>query len=244
MSQFDEADVDANIWWFRVGNKHTDGRNKSIDGDTRLVEVDTSVAEPKWFHRMERNLEWGVPVKPDHVLTRYRWHGAAPSDVDHCEGSIMVSERFREIVERFEAGLHQFFPVSLVGTHKSVVATRYLIIPNVALRCFSRLSIGYEPLGWEKHWGDHIWHVQGSARSPRLIFEDRAVKGHHLWVPIDYTIRGFFVSSELKRALLDADLSNMKFIPMESREKLRWMLPEVVKSRFAQDPPWTDWVDN
>jgi hypothetical protein len=241
VTRTNDEQIDANMWFFDAGNRLPSSQNKPLDGDPKLIEVAPTV-EAKWFHRARSALNYGVPVKPKSIMTRFRWHGAPPDDVHRWGHYFLVSERFRTIVEQFEPGMHQFFPVTILGARQVVIMVMYVLVPNVALRCFSKLSYGYEPIGWEKHWGDHIWHIQGSCRDPRLIFEDAKVNGHHLWVAIDCWDRPIMVSNALRIGLLEANLTNMGFAPAESREQVRWALPEIVKSKFAVDPPWMAWL--
>ena len=51
------------------------------------------------------------------------------------------------------------------------------------------------------------------------------------------------VSNELKNAMVRAGLTNLEFSAAESRESMRWMLPKLIKSRFAVDPPWQQFLD-
>ena len=62
-------DVDANIWLLRFGKAKTYGRNKPLDGNTGLVEVDPAFAELKWYHNIDGyRFTQGSRLKPDHVL--------------------------------------------------------------------------------------------------------------------------------------------------------------------------------
>lgn len=242
MTKAHSEEIEANMWFLSVGDRPTDARNKPLDGNPKLIMIDRSVSEPKWFYQARNSLRYGVPVEAHHIMTRFRWHGAPPSDIHRWNAWLFVSESFKTVVERLEPGRHQFFPIDIVGTHKVIIGSMFVLVPNVAVRCFSKLSSGYHPIGWEEHWGDHIWHVEGSCRDPRLIFEDAKVEGHHLWVAIDQWDRPIMVSNTLRKALLEAELTNLRFSPAESRERMRWALPEIIKSSFTVDPPWKTWL--
>lgn len=186
-------------------------------------------------------MSWGVPVEAEFVATKYRCYGAFPkADFFHYNEWTFVSERFKSVIDRFEPGVHQFFPVDVIGAGKAVIGRIYAFVPCVAIRCFSKLSMGFEPVGWEKNWGDHVWHQERSCRHPRLILDEQPTRGHHLWVAVDHWKRFVLVSDALKNALAEAKLANVVLTPMETQQHLRWALPEVVRSQFAIDPPWLD----
>ena len=238
--------IEPNMWHLRSGRgirgHLPSGKNKPLDGDDRLIAVDLTKTEPKWYYRIGDPMGWGVPVEDLHVVKRFRWHAGTVIDFHNWNSYRFVSERFKSVVELFEPGLHQFFPVDFVGVRGALTAKMYVLVPNVALRCFSKLSIGYYPIGWDK-WGDHIWHLEESCRRSHRIYEDRPTKGHHLWVAVDVGNRPVMVSNELKNAMVRAGLTNLEFSAAESRESMRWMLPKLIKSRFAVDPPWQQFLD-
>ena len=174
-------------------------------------------------------------------MTKFRCYGAVPKIDFFDRGYMIVSEEFKSLIDSFEPGIHQFFPIQFIAARKKVIGEAYAFVPCAAIRCFSTLSMGYEPIGW-KDWGNHIWHVQPSCHHPRTIFDEVPAEGHHLWVAVDHWKQFILISNALKNAIVSAGLTNLVFSPIETEQKLRWTLPEIIKSRFAVDPPWQQFL--
>jgi len=66
--------------------------------------------------RVGYGLSVGFPIDPEHIPRRGRlehpWTKQIP-DVFATPGLNAVSDRFRNLVEQFEPGMHQFFPLSV-----------------------------------------------------------------------------------------------------------------------------------
>lgn len=104
---------------------------------------------------------------------------ARPRDVLALPGSNAVSQRFRELVERFEPGVHQFFPITLRRKDDTPFGGQYFIF-NVTQSVNALLTTHSK--------GE--WYMKEPDKPP--VFFTTAVKTwalsrpaigqHHLWV--------------------------------------------------------------
>lgn len=233
----------ASAWWVNIGRPYDSAKNKPVDGDMDKIRV-VERCDSKWFYREGGlALQYGVPVRKDFLPTMYRWHGGAVPDWVRFSYYEFVSPHFRDILEQHEPDTHHFYPVTFVGARRAPLAEMFLLVPGKAIRCISKVSQFLEPIGWEDHWGDHIWHPQLGSRHARVIFDHKKIEGHHLWIPIDFWKTQWMVSDTLKRAIEKAGLSRFVFTPAEVDNALRWALPELRPSPFAKDPPWKQWLE-
>jgi hypothetical protein len=104
---------------------------KLLDGDPHKITVADTTPDFGFDLRTASTYpaNQGRPVRTENVPSRIEWQEKAPvPDVTTQHGMIVVSGRFREIVDQFEPGVHQFLPVRYVDEQANVLAERYYFI--------------------------------------------------------------------------------------------------------------------
>uniref|UniRef100_UPI00137578F6 imm11 family protein n=1 Tax=Roseibium sediminis TaxID=1775174 RepID=UPI00137578F6 len=99
-----------------------------LDGDVDKIEyVDTTIDKGHTPLFDAGELYAGRAIKPDHVPTRVQWESKRypPPDVLYKYGIYLVSNAFKDILERHEPGVHQFFPVDVVYKDGSLARQMY-----------------------------------------------------------------------------------------------------------------------
>src|SRR5690348_4102384 len=87
---------------------------KTLDGDVSRIEVADKTPDAGFDANTASTYpaNQGRPIRTNQVPTKVEWQErSAVPDVDTVSGLLVVPPRFREIVEQFEPGVHQFLPV-------------------------------------------------------------------------------------------------------------------------------------
>ena len=169
----------------------------------------------------------GCAVDPDTVPRIVRWRYKEMDrlpDVNLCAGTLLISERVRDVMERFEPGVHQFLPVDIyltpfeagdvpaarsywlvVGQHFDAVSAEHTHQPRTVI---THPDGRTEPGLWDF---SGVLTKQPKSDAP-VIFDRGAIAGRHLWV--DRCFVGGehpFMSNELGSALREMDLYGAQF---------------------------------
>jgi hypothetical protein len=103
-----------------------------VDGNLRKTEfIDTS--DDGGARVRNGDLRAGRALKPDHIPTKVKRSPPAPqplSDFYPAGGAFYVSDRFKALVEEFEPGVHQFFPVTIKSGNKHLGSLYFFNICN------------------------------------------------------------------------------------------------------------------
>jgi hypothetical protein len=156
----------------------------------------------------------GYPVDPNTVPRMLRWCDKqlrrAP-EVDLTHNTMLISEGVRNVIERFEPGVHQFPPVDIYLTpykegDLAVTRSYWLVVGQFFDGVNAELT--HHPRGVVKHpdgsVSPGVWRFEGDAP---VIFDRKIIAGRHLWIDLNFTKTEHpLVSDELGRALLDMDL--------------------------------------
>jgi hypothetical protein len=156
-------------------------------------------------------------VKPEFWLTSKH---QALADFMPVVACWCVSAEFREVVEAFEPGLHQFFPIMIRRPSgkpierldgREVAPGQYFIM-NPLVRMHSLLP--EECIGKQ---GQRRTTLKDVVKYVDDLCLSRAViAGRHLWVDASFTMGEFFVSDALLAALRDKGLKG--FLVQKIRE--------------------------
>ncbi|TQV65615.1 imm11 family protein [Aliiroseovarius halocynthiae] len=148
----------------------------------------------------------GRPVNGTHMPTRLRRKrvsdnkGFPIDDVRNIwGGGLLVSAAFKDVVERFEPGVHQFFPITIEQGGKAQFERFGFYICN-RLDTLAKDEC-VPPVGEDEQWK----RIRGQEY--KKIFDTQKIGSHHVWHD-KYTI-GTFVSDALHEALTEADLSGL-----------------------------------
>lgn len=130
----------------------------------------------------------------------------APLPVMQIGGSVWaVDETFHAIVERFEPGIHQFFPMEVRLADGSPSGIPYYIF-NVCQRIAS-----VDVLRSQVHSLPGSDRVSFILRDDRLVVRRDAVVGKHIWRDDYFLTRVIFFSDEIKQALQSAKFETLDF---------------------------------
>jgi len=153
----------------------------------------------------------GESIDPGHVPTALRWASSRlPYDYITLHGSSIVSPRMKEIIERFEPRMHQFFPLKVVDKAGDQIAERWLWVVCVNIDSVDREHTTY------KFVKDAIWmsnYRDGDKRvripDAKLILSSTKTVGHHFWRDTRIMGGAIYASDEAGKALLDAGLTGL-----------------------------------
>ena len=176
-----------------------------LDGNyDKIAYVDTTI-DPGLNPLFEAgDLNSGRRVHTEHLPTRLRWGGPKDRVPDVIWGAaFFVNDAFKDTVERFEPGVHQFEPVQFEFEDGTPFAQRMWFLHACnRLDTVSRAHSTMEPI--EKT----LWHPE----TGRMVFSLDRIGDRHLWVDKHvYAAGAMFVSNALHDALLEADIKGLKF---------------------------------
>lgn len=181
------------------------------------------------------------PLTLDHaprVAQQREPHDEPIGDMPLVDGTVVVSERFRALVERFEPGRHLFAPIRLLRRHgEEIPGPWYFFTTRTDVDCILTDN--------DPRW--FIRRARGDLMPrPRLDvpipISKPQVEGLHLWTAGPLGWNALFVSDEFHQAYVEAELLN----PFEAwREKCvdldrPWIAAEHMGPCL---PIWQNYVD-
>ena len=183
---------------------------EALDGDRAKIEyVDTS----REFDGVgglfkPGDLHLGRAVKPEHVPTRILRAGSKKTlpDAEWAVGMFFVSDRFKEVVERFEPGRHQFFPTDFVSKDGSLQAHMHFFNVCNRLESVDR-ELTTTPFEYGRAWRPD--------KGGELVFNLEQIGDHHIWHDKNVHM-GLYVSDALHDALIDAGLTGLEFVKQKA----------------------------
>lgn len=143
------------------------------------------------FYRFRHAKDKGFALNPDTVPKRIRWQSARKATPDILPW-FAVSAKFRDVVERFEPGIHQFIPVEVWRDRKGERIEEYFWFSVCKLldsvnrekttylwNASSRISPdhGY----WTDGQFDKVTGEWERVPDARMVFGSTKIAGHHLW---------------------------------------------------------------
>lgn len=176
-------------------------------------------------------------------------------DVFPLPGFACVSQRFRAIVELFEPGIHQFFPIQLKSRKRVPYEEPYFLI-NVCQRFDSILVKGVD-LPWGKIVAGGLKGMPILSRmgtKPPLHVSRTTIAGRHLWLNRWIGAGEIMVSDQLRAALMDAKIRRLRFkepwaehyvevdTPFDYREQVPHIVDWMEANRPAMLERDIDWV--
>lgn len=106
---------------------------ETLDGDVFKIEVADKTADAGFDANTAATYpaRQGCPILTQNVSTKIEWQESSPvPDIETVHGALVVSEKFRQIVERFEPGIHQFLPVNYLDRQGMVLVKRYVFVAS------------------------------------------------------------------------------------------------------------------
>lgn len=101
---------------------------RNLDGDPYKIEA-VDATPDGGISIMRHPTISGRAIKTEFVPTKIEWQDSQPvPEVDQPFGILSVPDRFKEIVEQLEPGVHQFLPVEFVDVEGNHLAHRWFFI--------------------------------------------------------------------------------------------------------------------
>lgn len=181
---------------------------KEIDGDIRKVEAIDLSKDGGITPRIGSMVNRGRPVHGDHMPTKIMREGPErpTPDVVFAWSMPIVNDAFKEIVERFEPGVHQFFPVDILWQDGTLAGRRHFLVVCNRLDSMHRdlTTMRFKGVLWEP--------VPGG--DSRAVFDRSKSAGKHLWRD-KHLISAPLLSNELADALRQAGITGIDLIEQE-----------------------------
>ena len=179
------------------------------DGGTNLTGV--------VFHFMA-----GRPIKPDHMPTMLYPTKKVTKFPDYFTSAgpgLVVSEKFKSVVESLEPDRHQFFPIKIMSKSKK----EHLADMFIMIICNRVDTVHAEKTNY--YFAKNIFWARRSTNrddpnrmkwkgKDRLVLDSDKIGGHHLWID-KHLFDSPFMSNELKAALEAADMHHVTFDEVE-----------------------------
>lgn len=197
------------VYYLGADNPASNPREiEPIDGDYKKVEVIDPAPDGGMHFSYGYQFKSGRPIKSDNLPKKFLYRSKLPvQDYETRYGMILVSSRFREIIEEFEPGVHQFFPIEYVRENNIHVAKMWMMVV-----CKRLDSVDREHTTMKLNF---FWSGDGAPPDAKLIFNEATIDGHHIWCD-KHLMNGPLVSSALGDALTAAGLSGLKLFGVES----------------------------
>ncbi|WP_422375639.1 imm11 family protein [Roseibium sp.] len=173
-----------------------------LDGDVDKIEyVDTTPDHGSNPLFEPGRMYAGRPVRPDFIPTRMVWKNKdiPPYDFFMSNGLILVSDAFKEIVERHEPGVHQFFPIDVMSEDGQKIGRVYFF--NFCNRLDS-----VDPNNSTAKKGKLLW----KPRTGKMVYSKNVIGERHAWVD-KYVSSGRFLSNAVKEDVVSAGLTGIVF---------------------------------
>ena len=154
----------------------------------------------------------GAPVRWDDAPTKGRMGGPRRKLEEYMMmfSLLLVGERFREIIERFEPGVHQFFPIDVVWKDGSLAGRHYFF--NI-VHTLDALDPDHTTL---IRYPDtpNFFKLKLGDPEHKAVYSVQRMLGHHIWVERRLP-NVISTSAELGAALKQAKLKGLDFYEIE-----------------------------
>jgi len=193
---------------------------------TRIEYEDPGIVDLRAARPNVARMEQGYRLKPETLPKRVLW-ASKSAPLPDVLPRFAVSARFRDLIETFEPGTHQFVPVDIYRARGGspaetyywfIVSKRLDSVDRAHTTFFSRASKNNPDEG---HWLDEIMDRQTYEFTPiegaQLFFSNDATRGHHVWHdPHVLTHNNRLCSDELARAVSEGGFTGVGATPRQS----------------------------
>ncbi len=205
-----------------VDGKRTIGIELLKGDDEQRIEVEDATPDGGLYFGHGRAMESGRWVKPEYVPKAMKaWTKGVIADYGQSYGLKHVSDRFRDIVETFEPGVHQFLPFQILGSKKVVLADRWLMIVSNRLDSVDREKttlILWKGAIWSpaQDFPSSEWPIEYDPSKPnKIVFNNEAIGAHHLWYDRHLSY-GPYISDTLAEAFTAAAITGIRLAKKET----------------------------
>ena len=184
-------------------------------GDTYSYSIEALDGDDEKVKPVDMSPDGGIPLvatcysqgralEPEHMPTRIRIGGPKRKlgDVVRGFGSFLVPDRFRDILEELEPGVHQFFPIALEWKDGTSAGERYWFNPCHRLDSVDReaTEVAF----------DGIWEFR-PYKNERFCFSKKKLGNRHVWIDKFVPNDLIFVSDLFKNRLVEAGITGIDF---------------------------------
>ncbi len=155
-----------------------------------------------------------TPIEPHEIPQAFRTKSSYSNlaSLISLRGFLAVDQQLKEIIERLEPGVHQFFPIQITMPRERAYPKPYYLLvigqflegfrpeqsaPDVhGLRCWRRMD-----------WSDNVFGIDfDSTCCPQLAFSRSAIGGAHLWRERRALMNNILISDALQAEIAAAKL--------------------------------------
>jgi hypothetical protein len=188
----------------RSGKVLMDEGYEPLDGDWAKVQI-ADLTDDGGARPLGAEIKTGRPVDPTPMPTTFRYtaprHQGLRDVMPFLRGTTLVSPGFRDLVERFEPGVHQFLPVRMLRKDTHLGGMFLMVIA-------ARID-GLNHALCEPPLGDRRVYVRQIGSTWRIVFDPERIAGHHLW--FEKHLGYFFISGSLLAACEQAEIEGLRF---------------------------------
>ena len=149
---------------------------------TQMEYADPAQVHPTSLDANTVQMKEGYRVKPESAPKGILWE-SDPSelpDVIANQQVLATCNRFRDLVERYEPGVHQFIPVDVFTRGINHPISKYYWF--VVCQRLDSVDPEHTTYEWKlDHTGKSGFWSKKGVENPKLIFSERKVAGHHIW---------------------------------------------------------------
>lgn len=162
--------------------------------------LDLNAVEREFLAKGASAIEHGYRVIGDTAPKKMLWEGGDNPLPDIIQRNCLaISPGFRDLVEQFEPGVHQFFPVEIYKARNSDSSATYYWI-NVCNRIDS-IDPDQSNLYWKSNYAGERGSWRKKDGEDKLVFSLRNISDRHLWMdPFLSTHRYFYCSNQFAQA--------------------------------------------
>jgi len=95
-------------------------------------------------------------------------------DFEGPEGFLCVSPRFKDVIERLEPSVHQFFPLEIVNKAREPIAEHWLWVVCNLIDSVDRAHSNMRFINGRR------WTADG-VENPKLVFSSSQIGDYHFW---------------------------------------------------------------
>jgi hypothetical protein len=206
----------------KVDGKRIAGFQPKND-DYLKIEVEDPTPDGGLFMDGGDTLTSGRRIKLDHVPKQMKLDGGTLiADYTSYNGFLCVTDKFKNVVEAVEPGVHQFIPFEVVGAGKKHIANLWFMIVCNRLDSVDRehtTLILYREHMWvsAKDVSSEHWPSSYDPSKPnKLAFNLSQIDDHHLWFDKHLTDDHPLASAAMVNAWREAGVTGVSFVEREA----------------------------
>jgi hypothetical protein len=194
----------------------SDGAFNGVTYEQDPETLDLTVVEREFLAKGYTALEHGYRVAGNQLPKKVLWTGGNKAIPDFMRVQcIAVSLRLRDMIEKIEPGVHQFFPFDIyLKRDGEPVGTYYWL--NVCNRIDSVNEQETTLVRKPDYAGKHFFWRNNGLDNQKLVFSSKKVAPYHLWIdPYITGLQYFHCSNAFAQAAEAANFLGLNFTQKE-----------------------------